>query len=117
MGDISNNFSRKEFECQCGCGYDTVDTELLEMLEEIRMYFDKPVIITSACRCAAHNQAIGGSQKSQHLFGRAADIVVKGVDPAEVQEYLEDYVRPSGLGRYDTFTHIDSRSGFARWEG
>ena len=25
MGDLSENFSRSEFECKCGCGFATVD--------------------------------------------------------------------------------------------
>jgi hypothetical protein len=33
---ISENFARSEFRCKCGCGLDTVDTELLRLLENIR---------------------------------------------------------------------------------
>jgi hypothetical protein len=31
MGDLSENFSRREFECSCGCGMDTVDAQLLHL--------------------------------------------------------------------------------------
>jgi uncharacterized protein YcbK (DUF882 family) len=92
-----------------------VDSELLRILEEIRAHFDRPITINSACRCADHNRDVGGSDNSQHLYGRAADIVVAGVDPALVAE-LADQMDCGGVGEYDTFTHIDTRSHqIARW--
>lgn len=111
---LSKHFNREEFACRCGCGFDTVDSMTLEALESIRQHFDKPVTVTSGCRCLVHNKAVGGSEKSQHTKGRAADIQVKGVEPSAVA----DYATSLGLsvGRYDSFTHVDSRSGLAaRW--
>ena len=116
MGDLSNNFSRYEFRCECGCGRDTVDAELLGKLEEIREHFDRPVSINSAHRCADHNEAVGGSSGSQHLYGRAVDIVVEGTPPDLVAEFA-DQIGMGGIGRYDTFTHIDTRPGRSRWHG
>jgi len=115
MGDISTNFSRKEFACQCECGFDTVDTDLLKILEKVRVHFGKPVTINSACRCANHNKNIGGSDKSQHKLGRAADIVVKGKSPDQVAEFIEKAYPDCGMGVYKTFTHLDSRGTKARW--
>jgi len=36
MGDLSPHFSRHEFACRDGCGYDTPEPELLAALEELR---------------------------------------------------------------------------------
>jgi len=118
MGDLSPHFSRHEFECACGCGFDTVDTELLTIVEVLRDYFDASVIVNSGCRCRLHNESVGGSVHSQHMVGRGADFEVEGVLPSEVQSYIE-HTWPDryGLGRYDGFTHVDSRSGKARWSG
>lgn len=120
MGDLSKHFSRSEFKCAC-CDYDTVDAKLLEILEAIREHFDRPVRITSGARCWNRHSEIyrelgqEPTKNSQHLFGRAADIVVDGVPPIVVQELCEDIGVP-GLGKYDDFTHIDTRSGRkARW--
>lgn len=116
MGDLSANFNRREFACKCGCGFDTVDAALLEACEAVRQHFGAPVAINSACRCAAHNTRVQGSPKSQHLQGRAADIAVKGIPPAEVAQYLERaFLGRHGIGRYPTFTHIDTRGTAARW--
>ena len=48
---LNKYFHRSEFACKCGCGFDTVDTELLKVLTRLRVRFNKPVKITSACRC------------------------------------------------------------------
>lgn len=117
MGDLSAHFSRREFACPCGCGFATVDVELLYVLEGIRDYFGEPVKITSGCRCFVHNMNIGGSENSMHMHGRAADITVRDVSPEGVQTYLENqYPGKYGIGRYKGWTHIDSREGPGRWD-
>lgn len=113
---ISAHFSRSEFACRCGCGFDTVDAELLAILEAVRQHFDAPVKVSSACRCSVRNESVGGGAKSQHLLGRAADIQVKDVPPPQVADYIESlWPDEHGLGRYNSFTHVDSRKGKARW--
>ena len=112
----AKHFTREEFECKCGCGFDTVDAELLDVLEELRAWFNEPIMINSGCRCAKHNESEGGKPNSQHLYGRAADIVVRNVPASEVYEYLntrfpDDY----GMKAYATFTHIDTRTNRGRW--
>ena len=114
MGDISKNFSRSEMSCRCGCGFNTVDVELIAILEDLREHFDRPVRINSACRCEKHNKHVGGAKTSQHLIGRAADITVDDVSPIGVYTYLSDNLS-GGVGRYASFTHVDSRVNKARW--
>lgn len=112
---LTPNFRRSEFSCACGCGRDTVDVELMLILEHIRDHFDRPVHITSGHRCEEYNKEVGGSPNSQHLHGRAADIIVQDVPAHLVQELCEDLDVP-GLGKYEDFTHIDTRTNRpARW--
>ena len=93
-----------------------MDALLLEALESIRNHFERPITVTSGCRCPTHNAAVGGSMGSQHKKGRASDIQVSKVSPIEVADLAEEL--GISVGRYDTFTHIDSRSGpLARWQG
>jgi zinc D-Ala-D-Ala carboxypeptidase len=73
MGDLSKNFSRPEFECPCGCGYDQIEFALVESLQKVRDNFG-PMTINSGCRCGPHNRSVGGSPQSSHLRGLAADI-------------------------------------------
>lgn len=119
MSDVSEHFNRSEFACKCGqCGFDVVDIELLGHLEDARHYFNKPLIINDACRCVAHNIKVGGSPKSQHLLGKAADIRVLDVPPDAVASYFEMlFPDKYGVGRYPKsgFTHFDVRSIKARW--
>jgi|TARA_R110000868_G_scaffold305083_1_gene566203 uncharacterized protein YcbK (DUF882 family) len=109
-------FKREEFACKCGCGFDTVDFALVRGLDKIREHFGKPVTINSGCRCESHNRVIKGAKGSQHLRGRAADIVVKDIDPILVVE-LADTLGFGGIHAYDTFTHVDTRHGKVRWNG
>lgn len=118
MTHVSPHFQRHEFACRCGCGFDTVDAQTLEALESIRQHFNQPVTITSGCRCAAHNARVGGARNSQHTHGRAADIRVRNITPSAVAQWIEANISHVSVGRYGTFTHIDTRSnGPARWQG
>lgn len=118
MGDISKNFSRSEFACKCGCGFQTIDVDLIKILETIRSHFKEPVKINSACRCDEHNARVKGSQASKHKQGIAADIIVRDVKPYDVYLFLDSFMPNSyGLGLYKTFTHVDVRKIKARWKG
>jgi len=113
---LSEYFTRKEFECKCGCGFDTVDCELLEVLNKIREHFG-PVVINSACRCQSHNKSVGGRLDSFHLIGRAADITVKEATPDEVYTFLStQYPNHFGVICYNTFVHVDSRGSKYRFQ-
>lgn len=113
---LSRYFKREEISCKCGCGFDTIDADLLAVLDGARVYFDAPIYITSSARCGSHNTKVGGEEDSQHLVGKAVDIVVKGVTPETVQDYfLNKYPNSKGIGSYREFTHIDVRDGKARW--
>lgn len=75
----------------------------------------KGVHILSGYRSEAFNRSIKGARLSQHVQGRAADIRVSGV-PADrvhavaLQLILDGRIpQVRGLGRYDSFTHLDVR--------
>lgn len=111
------HFKVKEFACKDASDLILIDTQLVYYLEAIRDHFGKPVTINSAYRNQEYNRAVGGASESQHVEGRACDIVVKGVDPAVVADYADSVLNMGGVGRYKTFTHIDTRSTKSRWKG
>lgn len=45
------------------------------VLDPLREAYGKPIRVTSGYRCQALNKAVGGSKTSDHMTGRAADIV------------------------------------------
>ncbi len=116
---LNKYFTRDEFACNCGCGFATVDAELLQLVTVVREHFNAPVTINSGCRCEEYNAKIGGANNSKHKQGIAADIVVKGVSAADVYEFITHYVGEywAGIGEYESFVHIDSRPTPARWVG
>jgi zinc D-Ala-D-Ala carboxypeptidase len=118
MGDLSKNFSQWEFECKCGCGFNSVDPRLVESLQRLRDLLGVPINVNSACRCETYNRKKGGEKDSQHLKGLAVDIWCKGLKPrriAEIAEQIPEF-RNGGIGIYKTFVHLDVRmNGPARW--
>ncbi|MGL4853416.1 MAG: D-Ala-D-Ala carboxypeptidase family metallohydrolase [Phocaeicola sp.] len=114
---MNKYFKRKEFACKCGCGFDAVDAELLELATRVREFFGKPMVITSACRCPEHNTKVGGAKSSQHKIGKAIDFQIKDVSPKEVQKALDEFLPKDkyGLGYGKTFTHLDVREKAARF--
>lgn len=115
---VSQNFRVKEFRCKDGSDVIFISPELVTILQKIRTHFGKAVTINSAYRTSAYNKKVGGATYSQHLYGMAADIVVKGVNPKDVAAYAETLLPKSGgIGIYATFTHIDVRKTKSRWKG
>lgn len=112
---LSEHFQVKEFACHNGSDKILISSKLVELLEKIRNYYGKPVYITSAYRPAAYNASIGGAKASQHILGTAADITVSGVSPASVYAYCDKVNPTGGVGKYDSFTHVDVRNGKSRW--
>ena len=113
---ITKHFKIAGFACPC-CAKVIPNLALSIILEDIRLAFGSHVIINSGTRCKKHNKAVGGAPQSQHLLGTAVDIVVSGIPATDIYHYLltRPYADSLGLGRYNTFTHIDVRGNKARW--
>ncbi len=52
----------------------------IEVLQPLRDYLGKPVVISSGYRSEEVNKAVGGVKRSQHLRGEAADIHVENTE-------------------------------------
>jgi len=99
---LSNNFSLAELvksQTAERCGIDNdPDKEHIESLQKlcdeilqpIRDYFQKPVMISSGYRSPELSQKIGSSSRSQHCKGEAADIEIAGVSNKELADFIND---------------------------
>ena len=70
---ITENFMRSEYACSC-CGKDYIKDDLARRIQAVRDLLGKSITINSGVRCVEHNKSVGGSAKSSHLTGYAADI-------------------------------------------
>jgi uncharacterized protein YcbK (DUF882 family) len=50
----------------------------VELLEPVRELFQKPMKVNSGFRGKTLNERVGGSNKSQHCLGEAADFTIQG---------------------------------------
>lgn len=90
-------FTRDEFKCKCGTyhapycdGFPAEPREdLVRILEDVRINFGVPVDIISGLRCPQHNADSDGVANSQHMYGEAADIKVRGIAPSAVEAFLD----------------------------
>ena len=99
---LSQHFSYQEFiksqtAARKGIKNEPDDAQLYNMkmicaniLEPVRVHFDKPVIITSGFRSPELCVAIGSSTNSQHAKGEAADFEIPGVDNRELALYIKN---------------------------
>ncbi|MCP3681883.1 MAG: DUF882 domain-containing protein [bacterium] len=107
---VAKNFTLDEVRCNCGCGQAFVNDELISFLQMIRDELEKPVSIHCINRCPAHNLDSGGSERSQHLQGKAADFHVNGMSIKELHTYMEGFYPRviRGLGLYPWGVHADT---------
>lgn len=66
----------------------------VNILQPLRDYFGKPLIITSGYRSPLVNAAIGGSSTSQHTKGEAADFNIDGVSNEAIVQAAKDLKLP-----------------------
>jgi len=121
---LTKNFNLSEFDCKDGTEMPsellTNVLELAENLQVLRDFVRVPIKINSSYRSLSHNANVGGSKSSQHLFAKAADIVIESKSPEQVANIIkalisEGKMKQGGISAYNTFTHYDIRGHKARW--
>ena len=80
--------------------------EFLEKVKELLRF--KPIMINSAYRSKAVNDAVGSKDTSQHRLGCAADIRVPGMTPNEVVMAIVGSSLPYDqcIREFDSWTHL-----------
>lgn len=100
-----------------------MDPTLIAILDWVQRYllsygYKQPIHITSGYRSPRTNSKLEGAAKnSQHLHGKAVDIVIPGVSATYVGELMR-WLSQGGVGTYDKrgFVHIDTGTVRA-WRG
>lgn len=84
--------------------------KVMYILDIVRAYIGKPILINSGYRCKKLNEMVGGVQKSMHTKGLAADFRTKGKEDINTMfEFLkknQKELKIIELINYTTFIHI-----------
>ena len=122
---LTTNFWKSEFDSKDGAEMpeDVLYNiqKLANQLQVLRSYLDKSIKINSGYRSPSHNNSIGGVKNSQHVLGKASDIVVKEIKPEQLALIIERLISDGdmlqgGIGIYNTFVHYDIRKTKSRWD-
>ena len=114
---LSEHFSYEELTYTDHRIFDNTPTDkeldnlvrLAEFLEVVRSVLDdRVVLINSAYRSKAVNDAVGSKDSSQHRTGCAADIQVPGMTPDEVVKLIRsaDLEFDQVIREFDRWTHV-----------
>lgn len=100
-----------------------IDVRLFDLLATIQTVLSviesspAQIVLNSGYRTPERNRTIeGAAANSQHIHGRAADIVIPGISHEILRDAAEIAEAP-GLGRYPGFTHVDVGPAGRRWRG
>lgn len=119
-GELCLGEDRRRFINQAQCD---IATELCAFIEKARAQFgNQPIIITSAHRPKAVNDAVGGATDSEHLYKPgcgAIDWYIKDVPVKLVQDWCDlNWPFSLGYGAPRGFVHLGIRAGRprVRWD-
>ncbi len=111
------NFTIKEMRCKCGqCSEESgleMNFSTMKRLQKLREVCGFPFLIASAYRCDAHPEEAKKVEPGTHNYGQAVDIQAT---PAQM-DVIEREAKKlgfTGIGRANTFIHIDDYAGSAR---
>ena len=107
---FAKNFKYIEIACP-HCGKNRpLDPRLIFLLQALRDKINLPIIISSGggLRCPVYNKQIGGYADSPHLYGKAVDISVKGMDIFTLARIAKEVgFNRIGIYPYNYFIHVD----------
>lgn len=84
--------------------------KVMYILDMIRVYIGKPILVNSGYRCKRLNEMVGGVQRSMHTKGLAADFRTKEKKDINIMfEFLKENQKKFKiieLINYTTFIHM-----------
>lgn len=84
--------------------------KVMYILDLVRVYIRKPILVNSGYRCEKLNEMVGGVRKSMHTKGLAADFRTKEKEDINIMfEFLKENqkkLKIIELINYKTFIHM-----------
>jgi hypothetical protein len=103
QGSIAPSNGKIKWSASAAC----LNTKLRGVLASVSSLYG-PLTVNSTCRSKAHNAAVGGARRSQHLTGDAADFRMRG-NWGPVLSFLRSLGVVGGLKHYGGgLFHIDT---------
>ena len=81
------------------------------VLEPVRVFFDKPFAPNSGFRCLELNEAIGSSAKSQHCKGQAIDFEISTIANESLARWIKENLDYDQL-ILEFYDGVDPNSGW-----
>ena len=117
---VTEHFMYSDFICPCCDTIKIVPAFYTHtgMLEWLRREAGFPIVVTSGYRCKNHNASVGGGVRSWHLLF-ATDIQPDDKESGKLLRLFElaQSIGFTGIGRYETFLHLDLRPEALLWRG
>ena len=117
---VTEHFLYSDFICPCCDAVKLIPAFYRQagMLEHMRMKLGFPIVVNSGYRCPDHNREVGGAARSWHLLF-ATDIRPEdsSLEKLQALHELAEEMGFGGIGRYETFLHLDLRPEKTRWRG
>jgi uncharacterized protein YcbK (DUF882 family) len=86
---------------------------LMVVMDKVRTFFGKPIVVHCCFRPYAYNALVGGAPKSAHIAAMAIDFHVAGLDCDEARKLLLPKLEEWGLRMEDlpgsSWVHLDMR--------
>lgn len=103
-------FTREEFTCNCGCGTNEIQDEIIDLCDDLRREMGIPLVVVSGYRCPNHPiEARKPNGPGQHSAGVAADLrMTNGIYLREALEFALLWDVP-GIGVGRRYIHLDLR--------
>jgi uncharacterized protein YcbK (DUF882 family) len=105
------SFLRYEEVCSPDTLQAAIHVDLLIAWNTLRQALGRPIRVTSGYRTPEYNRRVVGSPKSQHMLGRALDLVwgSREMDEANYRMLLQCGFRGVGFYPFRGFIHVDVR--------
>lgn len=87
-------FDPVEFKCKCKGKYcdgypHEIQPLLVQICDRARRWSGHPIQVISGLRCDTHNRNEKGHERSQHMYGEAADVYFYGKTPTAALAWLQ----------------------------